>query len=234
MKKKIIAILLVSSICCALSACGGDTDTETSAVETEISTIESEAVSETESESETVTETTTETESEAVTETAIESASEAITETSTKAKTENNVADVKKTDTKTETTHTHSWDGGTVTQAATCTENGVIAYKCSCGETKTETINATGHSWVAQTTTVHHDAEGMFQKVQTGTQNVYYCSCRQVFYSDAERRAHDPENDHGYSVTETPIYETKWVETSPAWDEPVTTGYICSVCGTAQ
>jgi formylmethanofuran dehydrogenase subunit E len=87
---------------------------------------------------------------------------------------------------------------------------------------------------VAQTTTVHHDAEGMFQKVQTGTQNVYYCSCRQVFYSDAERRAHDPENDHGYSVTETPIYETQWVETSPAWDEPVTTGYICSVCGTAQ
>jgi hypothetical protein len=244
MKKKIIAILLVSSICCALSACGGDTDTETSAVETEISTIESEAVSETEetetiesetqTETENVTETTTETESESVTETAIESESEAITETETKAKTESNVANVKKTDTKTETTHTHSWDDGTVTQAATCTTNGVITYKCSCGETKTETINATGHSWVAQTTTVHHDAEGMFQKVKTGEQNVIYCNCGEIFYTDAESRAHDPYNDHGYTVRTEPTYETKWVETSPAWDEPVTTGYICSVCGTAQ
>jgi hypothetical protein len=160
--------------------------------------------------------------------------SEYETETATKAKTESNVADVKKTDTKTETTHTHSWDGGTVTQAATCTANGVITYKCSCGETKTEAINATGHSWVAQTTTVHHDAEGMFQQVQTGTQRTYYCNCGEIFYSDADRRAHDPDNDHGYSVADKPAYETKWVETSPAWDEPVTTGYICSVCGTAQ
>jgi hypothetical protein len=245
MKKKIIAILLVSSICCALSACGGDTDTETSAVEIEISTIESEAVSETEeseavesetqtqSESVTVTETTTETESEAVTETAIESKSEAITETSTKSKTENNVADVKKTDTKTETTHTHSWDNGTVTQAATCSTNGVITYKCSCGETKTEAINAIGHSWVAQTTTVHHDAEGMYQQVQTGTKKVIICDCGEKFYDNESFRAHSG-GYQGYTVTTEPTYETKWVETSPAWDEPVTSGYICSVCGTAQ
>jgi hypothetical protein len=246
MKKKIITIVLVSSICCALSACGGDTDTETSAVETEISTVESEAVSETDetetienetqtqSESVTVPNTTTETESETVTETAIESEGETITETATKSKTKNNVADVKKTDTKTETTHTHSWDGGTVTQAATCAENGVITYKCSCGETKTETINATGHSWVAQTTTVHHDAEGMYQQVKTGTTKVVICDCYEKFYDTGSWQQHHNATHHGYTVTTEDTYEIQWVEISPAWDEPVTTGYICSVCGTAQ
>ena len=44
--------------------------------------------------------------------------------------------------------HTHSWDSGKVTTAATCTSGGVRTYTCSCGETKTETIPATGHSFV--------------------------------------------------------------------------------------
>jgi len=43
--------------------------------------------------------------------------------------------------------HEHSWDSGEVTKAATCTGTGVKTYACSCGETKTETIPATGHSW---------------------------------------------------------------------------------------
>ncbi|MBQ7778317.1 MAG: S-layer homology domain-containing protein [Oscillibacter sp.] len=43
----------------------------------------------------------------------------------------------------------HSWDEGSVTTAATCTEDGVKTYTCSqCGETKTETIAATGHTEV--------------------------------------------------------------------------------------
>jgi hypothetical protein len=240
MKNKIIAILLVSSICCALSACGGNTDTETSAVETETSTVESEAVSETEETEEVESE--TQTESEYETETVTEAESEYETETATEAKSESNVADVKKTDTKTETTkvaeekqaHTHSWDGGTVTQAATCTANGVITYKCSCGETKTEAINAVGHSWVAQTTTVHHDAEGMYQQVKTGTVKVVICDCGQKFYDNETFQAHSWATLDSGTITTEPTYETKWVETSPAWDEPVTTGYICSVCGTAQ
>lgn len=42
----------------------------------------------------------------------------------------------------------HSWDGGTVTSEATCTEDGVLTYTCTiCGGTKTETIEATGHTW---------------------------------------------------------------------------------------
>lgn len=43
-----------------------------------------------------------------------------------------------------ETTHVHSYDGGTVTTAATCSTDGVMTYACSCGDTKTEAIPATG------------------------------------------------------------------------------------------
>ncbi len=45
----------------------------------------------------------------------------------------------------------HTWDDGIVTTEATCTENGVMTYTCTvCGETKTEDINATGHSYTAE------------------------------------------------------------------------------------
>ncbi|MCD8346811.1 MAG: cadherin-like beta sandwich domain-containing protein, partial [Lachnospiraceae bacterium] len=44
----------------------------------------------------------------------------------------------------------HSWDEGTVTTKATCTEEGVKTYTCTvCDETKTEKIEATGHSYEA-------------------------------------------------------------------------------------
>jgi hypothetical protein len=51
----------------------------------------------------------------------------------------------------------------------------------------------------------------MSQQVQTGTQRTYYCNCGEVFYSDADRRTHDPNNFHGYSVWDEPAYKTKWV-----------------------
>jgi hypothetical protein len=222
MKKRIVTLLLISGIF-VLSACRENTDTETSAVDTEVSTAESEAVSEagkTEEKTAEVTERIEETED----------------------STENTAAEAEAEDTKAsdskaedvEPAHTHLWDGGSVTQAATCIDNGVKTYTCSCGETKNETISAAGHNWVAQTTTVHHDSEGMYQQVKTGEQNVIYCNCGEVFYTDADSRAHDPYNDHGYTVRCKPVYETQWVETSPAWDETITTGYICSICGAAQ
>ena len=41
----------------------------------------------------------------------------------------------------------HDWDEGTVTKESTCTEAGVKTFKCSrCDETKTEAIDATGHT----------------------------------------------------------------------------------------
>ncbi len=42
----------------------------------------------------------------------------------------------------------HSWDSGTVNKQATCTTDGSKTLKCTvCGETKTETIKATGHDY---------------------------------------------------------------------------------------
>ena len=45
-----------------------------------------------------------------------------------------------------ETTHTHSYIAK-VTTPATCTTNGVKTYTCSCGDSYTEVIKATGHNW---------------------------------------------------------------------------------------
>ena len=46
----------------------------------------------------------------------------------------------------------HTWNAGVVTTAATCTTNGVKTFTCTvCNATKTETINATGHSYGAWT-----------------------------------------------------------------------------------
>lgn len=45
-----------------------------------------------------------------------------------------------------ETTHTHSYTAK-VTTPATCTTDGIKTYTCSCGDSYTETIKATGHSW---------------------------------------------------------------------------------------
>jgi hypothetical protein len=135
-----------------------------------------------------------------------------------------------------ESTHTHAWDGGTITQAATCTSNGVKTYKCSCGQTKTEAINASGHNWVAQTTTVHHDAEGQYQEVKTGDRKVVICNDdKECFYDNESWQAHSNTYGHPrFTLTYEDTYETQWVETQAAYDETITTGYICSVCGATQ
>ena len=53
----------------------------------------------------------------------------------------------------------HTWDSGTVTTAPTCTKAGERTYTCTeCGATKTEPIDATGHSWKSEWTSdaTHH------------------------------------------------------------------------------
>ena len=53
----------------------------------------------------------------------------------------------------------HTWDSGTVTTAPTCTKAGKKTYSCTkCGATKTEPIDATGHSWKSDWTSdaTHH------------------------------------------------------------------------------
>ena len=43
--------------------------------------------------------------------------------------------------------HTHSWDQGAVTTEPGCETTGVKTYTCSCGETRTEEIDALGHDY---------------------------------------------------------------------------------------
>ena len=44
-------------------------------------------------------------------------------------------------------THTHNYGSWSVTTKATCTTTGIESRKCSCGDTETRIINATGHSY---------------------------------------------------------------------------------------
>ena len=44
--------------------------------------------------------------------------------------------------------HEHKFDEGTVSTAPTCTQDGVKTFKCKCGETKTEIVDALGHDKV--------------------------------------------------------------------------------------
>ena len=53
----------------------------------------------------------------------------------------------------------HTWDSGAITTAPTCTKAGEETYSCiKCGATKTEPIDATGHSWKSDWTSdaTHH------------------------------------------------------------------------------
>jgi hypothetical protein len=218
-KKFVSCAIVTAMVTSAMAGCGNNTN------------IEDTEVSETE-----VAEATESVETEAETEEEIEETTENV---DTEAETETEEAsevDVETTSSNAEETpaHTHAWDSGTVTQAATCTSNGVKTYSCSCGQTKTEAIGATGHNWVAQTTVVHHDAEGMYQQVQTGTVKVIICSCREKFYDYSSYQPHYDESGHNYTVKTEPTYETKWVETQAAYDETITAGYVCSVCGATQ
>lgn len=56
-------------------------------------------------------------------------------------------------ETPTQPPHEHSWGEGSVSTPATCTETGVRTYTCTCGESKTETIPAFGHTITGTVTT---------------------------------------------------------------------------------
>ncbi len=47
---------------------------------------------------------------------------------------------------ETEPPHEHSYTSE-ITKAATCTEDGVMTFTCSCGDSYTEVVPKTGHSW---------------------------------------------------------------------------------------
>lgn len=104
------------------------------------------------------------------------------------------------------------------------------------------------HDWVAQTSTVHHEATGHYetQVIQEGYDEPIYdyrpiCNgCGADISDDLDHIFWcDPGS---YSVKEVQIgtehheaiTNQVWVQDTGAWDETVTTGYVCSACGAAQ
>lgn len=73
--------------------------------------------------------------------------------------------------TKTEPTHTHSYTAS-VTKKVTCSDNGVRTYKCSCGDSYTESIAATGHNWIDNGPDVWCDWAAAMQEDTGYTSNV--------------------------------------------------------------
>lgn len=97
------------------------------------------------------------------------------------------------------------------------------------------------HNWVAQTTTVHHDAEYKTVHHEAVTKGVCVCNgCGAQFDTDDDWGVHSKnhffDGCQSYHTSKVVIQQA-WDEqvlVSAAWDETVTTGYVCSGCGAAK
>ena len=100
------------------------------------------------------------------------------------------------------------------------------------------------HNWIAQTTTVHHDAVYKTVHHDAVYKTVCVCNgCGAQFDTDDSWGAHSESQlmsgNYGCgsyspnSIVVSPAWD-ETVEVSPAWDETVTTGYTCSGCGATK
>lgn len=135
--------------------------------------------------------------------------------------------------------HTHSYTSS-VTANPTCTNNGTNTFTCSCGDSYTESIPATGHQWVTKTETIHHESMGHMESTPGEERNSFQCNyCHSTFGSTDELMSHmisnsDTCNNSGWTIiTESSGATNTWVVDQEAWDETVTYN-VCSVCGTTQ
>ncbi len=150
--------------------------------------------------------------------------------------------------------HTHDFKVES-TIAATCATEGKVVKVCSCGETQTEVIPATGqHDWVEEMEVVTIPATGHMetteQQVQVGTtkRTEYECAyCGHKEDSVEALKSHYNSQDtieHAFARTlawdyEEPVYETQtqsvWIEDTPETTTTVGTGrFTCSTCGATK
>lgn len=136
--------------------------------------------------------------------------------------------------------HVHQYSS-MVTVQPSCVNTGTRLYSCECGSSYTESINATGHDYsVPVTQTVHHD-EQWDSVARTVYVKKIRCSCGEYFTETSAWDAHSVANIEKdgidspcagrYMVLEVPETIYDYVKISDAYDEEVTVGYKCSVCG---
>ncbi len=117
--------------------------------------------------------------------------------------------------------HKHSYTS-TVTKQPTCSSTGVRTCTCSCGDSYTEEIAATGHTWVEYTYMQEVSNPGTYA-------TKFICrDCNAWFDTSSEAHAHCSETHHvSYFNGEVQLTEpyTEYVEQ---------TGYKCSVCGATK
>ena len=100
-----------------------------------------------------------------------------------------------------------------------------------------------GHSWIAETNIIHHDATGHYETVTDAKKVKKYrcpmCGYNQPLYISLDDYYSHVDSVHentalrnSYEIVERwEYYDTqKWVVDSKAYDETVITGYKCSVC----
>ena len=171
-------------------------------------------------------------------------------------------ADRKKTDDGKVTDDTKKPDDGKVTDDTKKPDDGNTSG--NTGKPDTSTTPTHEHNWIPITKTVHHDATGHYEKVQTGTktvvdeaaydeqvdtgEGVYKC-LKCGFTTDDVIKIGVHVGDEGSNYTVVPVYKTvhhdavtheepvytqKWVQDKAAYDETVITGYKCSICGATK
>ena len=143
--------------------------------------------------------------------------------------------------------------------APTCTSAGKRTYACSCGLTYDDSIPMTDHNWIPVIEIRHHDAEvkAAWDEVvsEAWDEPVYeshsFCNGCGIDLDELEASGtdrgdhiwdeHDGMNGwHDENVqVDTIHHDAETVHhpeevISPAWDEEIVTGYVCSVCGTAK
>lgn len=96
--------------------------------------------------------------------------------------------------------HKHSYTS-TVTTEATCTTAGVKTFTCSCGDTYTEKIPSTGHTWVVKETV--NTVYGENGELITQGYTIYRCSvCGEEYKSTDGTAPPSGGGDDGKSIWE--------------------------------
>ena len=116
-------------------------------------------------------------------------------------------------------TNNHSYDDGKITTAPTCTKKGTKTFTCTiCGNTKTETVKATGH----QHTEIRNRKDATCkEKGYTG--DTYCTDCGKKISS-------------GKSIakTETHSYDDGKITTKPTCTKIGKKTFTCTICGNTK